>query len=184
MVAGIKIDLETFTSRLRKRFADKLYSLPAPPSDLMSMDEANSYMTANGLCINKIEFENVCLHYSSGDSVDMMAFLSALMTDTSGENPNYHSMYGPSSPNEAHLALSGCSHVGFEAQYKPFPKHWGVPPNAQMKGHDGIMRDLPDGYGRGNAPMAKWVAANMEKDTKSETTTRGCKPLPFGNYSL
>jgi hypothetical protein len=68
--------------------------------------------------------------------------------------------------------------------WQPFPKHWGVPPNTQMKGHDGIMRDLPGGYGKGNAPMFNWVQMNMQKDKQSETNVRGEKPYPFGNYSL
>ena len=38
----------------------------------------------------------------------------------------------------------------FGEQYKPFPKHWGVPPNTQMKGHDGVVRILPGGFGKGN----------------------------------
>ena len=52
------------------------------------------------------------------------------------------------------------------------------------KGHDGIMRELPGGYGKGNAPMYNWVMENMAIDKKSDTNTRGVKPYPYGNYSL
>ena len=86
--------------------------------------------------------------------------------------------------SQSAFPIGRTSHLDFQVAYKPFPKHWGVPPNAQMKGHDGIMRDLPGGYGKGNAPMAKWVAMHMEKDAKSSTTERGMKPYPYGNYSL
>ena len=80
--------------------------------------------------------------------------------------------------------MSGTAHIGFDAQFKAFPKHWGAPPNSQLKGHNGIMRVLPGGYGKGNAPMANWVKMNMEKDNLSKTSVRGVKPYPFGNYSL
>ena len=32
--------------------------------------------------------------------------------------------------------------------------------------------------------MYKFVAQHMESDKKSETTVRGVKPYPYGNYSL
>ena len=75
------------------------------------------------------------------------------------------------------------SHIEFGIQDKPFPKHWGIPPNSQMKGHDGIMRDLPGGYGKGNAPMYNWVAQNLGKDKKSFTNERGVKPYPCLLYT-
>ena len=112
-----------------------------------------------------------------------------MQEDAGGEEPVFYltastAYLAPESPNNGHLALSGTAHIGFDAQYKPFPKHWGKPPNAQLKGHDGIMRTLPGGYGKGNAPMANWVKANMEKDNSTKTTVMGIKPYPFGNYSL
>lgn len=155
-----------------------------PGAGLVPLDDVLAYLTANKLLMNKIELENLVEHYGMDGMVDFQAFLLALQTDDSGEDPLYHTMYSPASINEAHLALSGTSHIDFAVQAKPFPKHWGVPPNAQMKGHDGIMRDLPGDYGRGNAPMAKWVQANLQKDAKSTTNVRGGKPYPFGNYSL
>lgn len=127
--------------------------------------------------------------YPPAPLADVAAFFAALQEDAGGEEPVFYltastAYLAPESPNNGHLALSGTAHIGFDAQYKPFPKHWGKPPNAQLKGHDGIMRTLPGGYGKGNAPMANWVKANMEKDNSTKTTVMGIKPYPFGNYSL
>ena len=152
----------------------------------MDLSQVNSYLTANDLKMNAVEIENLMELYAPTEDgpVDMHLFLSTLMTDFSGQDPVEYTLTLPDSPYEAHLALSGTSHLEFGVQYKPYPKHWGLPPNSQMKGHDGIMRDLPGGYGKGNAPMAKWVANNLAHDKKSETTERGTKPFPYGNYSL
>ena len=153
--------------------------------EVMDVEALNTYVTTNGLLLNKIELENLCEYYGDGSgNTSLLTFLREISVDTRGEDPKYSSMYAPQSPNEAHLALSGVSHIEFGVAYKPFPKHWGVPPNAQMKGHDGIMRDLPGGYGKGNAPMYNWVQGNMQADKKSETNERGVKPYPYGNYSL
>jgi len=114
----------------------------------------------------------------------MAAFLSGVIDDSSGDDPVMYLVDPPKNANTAHLALSGVSHIEFGVQLKPFPKHWGTPPNCQLKGHNGIMRQLPGGYGKGNAPMANWVKKNMEADAVSKTTKRGVKPYPFGNYSL
>lgn len=166
----------------------KLDELPPPEPQLMSVPESHSYLVANGLLINKIEFENLFDHFGVGGKenllVDMDAFLVDLRKEEGGEEPFWHVEYPPSDANTAHLNLSGVSHMEFGIQNKAFPKHWGVPPNAQMKGHDGIMRDLPGGYGKGNAPMFNWVMENMQHDKKTETTERGLKPYPYGNYSL
>ena len=197
-----------------------LSSLPDPGDSPLSMDEFNTYIVSNKLLINKVELENIVELYGTPTGIDLKPFLIDLVTDTSGEDPYYRTMYAEASAHEAHLALSGVSHIEFGEQHKPAPKHWGVPPNAQMKGHDGIMRDLPGGYGKGNAPMYNWVQVratrhpraprpsshvrwcpmasdsailetlfvcaqeNMMKDKKAQTTERGVKPYPFGNYSL
>ena len=155
-----------------------------PVEGILSADEVNSYITSNLMLLNKIEMENLASWYGAAGGIDLATFLSDLATDTAGDDPRYTTMYAPESAHEAHLALSGVSHIEFGTQDKPFPKHWGVPPNAQMKGHDGIMRELPGGYGKGNAPMYNWVAENLKKDKKSETNERGVKPFPYGNYSL
>ena len=159
--------------------------LADPGPTPLSRNAMFSYLTANKMLLNKIEVENLVAHFEvpTGE-VDVNAFLAALMTDTSGDDPCFPKMHGTDSPHAAHLALSGVSHLEFGILDKPFPKHWGVPPNAQMKGHDGIMRDLPGAYGRGNAPMFNWVQQNLASDKKSETSDRGVKPYPFGNYSL
>jgi len=188
-LAGIKVQKADFVTRLRARFADKLDTLPPPEPQMMSVADANAYLVANGMLINKIEFENLFDHFGGGAAspvADMDAFLIALrgLMYAGGEDPMYHETHAPPSPHTAHLALSGVSHIEFGQQFKPFPKHWGVPPNAQMKGHDGIMRDLPGGYGKGNAPMFNWVQENLQHDKKSSTNERGQKPYPYGNYSL
>ena len=167
--------------------ADKIDLLLPPEPQLMTLGEANSYFAANGLLINKIEFENLFDHFGGGKDnpvADMDAFLMELRKDVGGDMPVFHETHAPPSPHTSHLALSGVSHIEFGLQFKPFPKHWGVPPNAQMKGHDGIMRDLPGGYGKGNAPMYNWVSESLAKDKKSDTNERGVKPYPYGNYSL
>merc|ERR1711871_1867784 len=138
--------------------------------------------------LNRIEVENLFCHHGvttgGEEKLDVAAFVDTLKNYTSGNDPKYFQKYPPTSPSESHLALSGTMHISFEVQAKPFPKHWGQPPNAQMKGHDGIMRELPGGYGKGNAPAFKWVQANLAKDKKASTDERGNKPYPFGNYSL
>ena len=78
----------------------------------------------------------------------MAAFLSAVLEDHSGVDPLWKVAVPPENPHCAHLALSGVSHIEFGEQAKPFPKHWGEPPNTQLKGHNGIMRALPGGYGK------------------------------------
>ena len=151
----------------------------------MTLDEVNTYVTTNAMLMNKVEMENLVVYYgAAGGKINLTAFLGEIYTDTDGEDPVFHTMVAPDSVNEAHLALSGVSHIEFGVQAKPTPKHWGVPPNSQMKGHDGIMRELPGGYGKGNAPMFNWVQENLAKDKKSETNDRGVKPYPYGNYSL
>ena len=80
--------------------------------------------------------------------------------------------------------MSGDGRTDLGKMYKPFPKRWGEPPNVMLKGHDGIMRDLPGGYGRGNRPMERWVEANLEKDAKQGISEVATKPkFPLGNYS-
>ena len=150
----------------------------------MSVEEANAFLSGISLVLNKNEFENVFAHFGDGVTCDMSSFLEGLAEELPYASPKFFSSIPPTSPHKAHLALSGVSHIEFGEQYKPFPAHWGAPPNAQMKGHNGIMRELPRGYGKGNAPMAKWVAANIEKDDKAGRDPKGFSPYPYGNYSL
>ena len=145
----------------------------------------NAFLTKMKIILNKTELENLFDHFaSSSNCVDLAALFAAVCDDCGGTDPVMYVTCSPQSPHASHLALSGVSHIEFGEQLKPFPKHWGTPPNAQLKGHNGIMRALPGGYGKGNAPMANWVKTNMEKDSASQTTVRGVKPFPFGNYSL
>ena len=48
----------------------------------------------------------------------------------------------------------------------------------------GVVRNLPEGYGKGNGPMENWVKLNLEHDRKTKTDIYGRKPYPFGNYSV
>jgi len=194
--AGIVIPKVEFVKRLKARIGEGIFAaidtLEHSDFDPNKMDPVacNTFLSMTGIKINKTELENLFDHFGSGpDAVDLAAFFAELEDDAQGETPVFYltettKFLMPESPYMAHLSLSGTAHVGFDAQYKPFPKHWGAPPNAQLKGHDGIMRTLPGGYGKGNAPMARWVKANMEKDAASKTTVKGVKPYPFGNYSL
>eukprot|EP00322_Chrysochromulina_rotalis_P030155 CAMPEP_0115852074 /NCGR_PEP_ID=MMETSP0287-20121206/12808_1 /TAXON_ID=412157 /ORGANISM="Chrysochromulina rotalis, Strain UIO044" /LENGTH=131 /DNA_ID=CAMNT_0003306123 /DNA_START=138 /DNA_END=530 /DNA_ORIENTATION=+ len=120
--------------------------------------EVSEYLTKNKMMLNKNELDNLFYHFQSeaGDfCVDIEAFLSECCTNDKGVDPVWYDEL-PESEHTAHLALSGVSHTNFGVQNKAFPKHWGAPPNMQMKGHDGVVRDLPGGYGRGNAPMFNW----------------------------
>lgn len=179
-MAGITMKKDDFDKLMRKRFSTSTFSCEA---GMVPKAALNSFLVEQSLLMNKTEYENLVELYGAGGAVDMDAFLTTLTTDTSGEDPKFPYLVGQST-NEAHLALSGTMHIGFEETYKGFPKHWGQPPNAQMKGHDGIMRELPGGYGKGNAPMEKWVLQNLQKDKKATCNERGTKPYPFGNYSL
>jgi hypothetical protein len=41
-----------------------------------------------------------------------------------------------------------------------FPAHWGAPPAVQTQDYV----ELPGGYGHGSSTLARWIAANLEKD--------------------
>ena len=49
---------------------------------------------------------------------------------------------------------------------KQFPAHWGVPPAIQTQDYV----ELPGGYGHGSSTLAKWIAANLERDKKGTST--------------
>ena len=59
------------------------------------------------------------------------------------------------------------------AQNKPFPAHWGDPPQIQTRD----IRELPGGYGKGSSTLAKWIQKNLDDDAS------GLKPL-FDGKSL
>lgn len=46
------------------------------------------------------------------------------------------------------------------------------------------MRELPNGFGMGNAAMYKWVHQHLERDGFSHCDENGKQPYPYGNYSL
>jgi len=188
-LSGIILDKWVLIKRLRERSplaVDGMSdALAIVGKDAMTVPECHTFLLQTGMFANKTEFENIFEHFGSEDTqmVDMKAFIWELLDIPPGADPIMYSAE-PDSPNKTHLALSGVSHMEFGKQYKPFPAHWGVPPNVQMKGHDGVVRDLPGGYGKGNGPMEKWVKDNMEHDDRNGCDTQGRKPYPFGNYSL
>ena len=153
----------------------------------MNVTEAHRFLVGVGLCLNKTEFDNLFEHFDAGeesvDRCDMLKFATELSTLPPGKEPVWRGP-APESPYTHHLSLSGVSHLEFGKQYRPFPAHWGIPPNHTMKGHMGVVRDLPDGYGKGNGPMENWVKLHLEHDRDTNTDTYGRKPYPFGNYSL
>ena len=157
----------------------------------MNVTEAHSFLVGAGLCLNKTEFDNLFEHFnpdpnSGEDKCDMLKFAQELMTPPPGAEPVWRSyeVMHPENMNTHHLSLSGVSHLEFGRQNRPFPAHWGIPPNHTMKGHMGVVRDLPDGYGKGNGPMENWVKLHVEHDRKTKTDVYGRKPYPFGNYSV
>jgi hypothetical protein len=64
------------------------------------------------------------------------------------------------------LYLTGCRcptcepTVHYSSSGKPFPTHWGKPPDIQTKD----VRPLPDGYGMGSSTLNGWIIRNKEKD--------------------
>ncbi|HEX5220236.1 MAG TPA: hypothetical protein VFZ59_11765 [Verrucomicrobiae bacterium] len=57
---------------------------------------------------------------------------------------------------------------------KPFPAHWGTPPEIQTQDYV----ELPDGYGHGSSTLKHWITANLTKDK-----TTGSAPSPTVLYS-
>ena len=109
--------------------------LPIPPKPGASIEDVSSWLTGVGLHLNKGELENLFLHYKAnaeGTAVDLQTFIGECSVVTSGTDPVWLPHEGES-PYAAHLALSGVSHLEFGIQAKPFPKHWGAPPNAHAE---------------------------------------------------
>jgi hypothetical protein len=44
---------------------------------------------------------------------------------------------------------------------KEFPRHWGEPPEIQLKD----FVDLPEGFGHGSSTLAYWIKENLKKDS-------------------
>ena len=147
----------------------------------LSVKEANALLLGVGIALNKTEFENAFDHFpgACGGELDAISFSEALGSPVStGAEPRFFNSNGVAVPrgevrsnisgpgstvHSKHLGLSGTSHIDFGTQHRPFPAHWGVPPNVAMKGQHGIMRDLASGYGRGNGPLEKWVLEHIEQ---------------------
>ena len=147
----------------------------------LSVKEANALLLGVGIALNKTEFENAFDHFPGACdlTLDVISFSEALGSPVStGAEPRFFNSNGVAvprgearstfsgpgcTPHSKHLGLSGTSHIDFGTQHKPFPAHWGVPPNVAMKGQHGIMRDLASGYGKGNGPLEKWVLEHIEQ---------------------
>src|SRR5262245_11152006 len=62
---------------------------------------------------------------------------------------------------------------------KKFPESWGKPPAIQTRD----MVECPGAYGRDSATLAKWIAANLEKDKSgSSAPSPKAKPLFENNF--
>ena len=182
-----KLIIKRLQERLPEAIEAMIHAIQGLENDpeKMSLVEAHRFLVSVGMNLNKTEFDNVFEHWGTEDksTCNMLEFAGDLATLPPGTEPIYYEAT-PESPNKTHLALSGVSHLEFGKQYKPFPAHWGGPPNCQMKGHFGVVRDLPGGYGKGNGPMEKYVKDNLEHDQTTGTDEYGRKPFPFGNYSV
>lgn len=148
----------------------------------LSVPEANELLLGVGIALNKTEFENAFDHFPGAreGELDAISFSEALAAPVStGAEPRFFNSKGVAipqgqqarmtfsgpgfTPNSKHLGLSGISHVDFGTQRKPFPAHWGAPPNVAIKGQHGIVRHLPAGYGKGNGLLEKWVLEHLEQ---------------------
>lgn len=184
-VKGIETRKDHLLASLRPSFLSKLtpdVAASAPPAGTDS-ETCSSWLSTNKLHLNANQLMNVQQKWPAGDAIDLPSFVADLLDDHGGAEPVWFPVLGES-PNDSHLALSGSMGMNFGEQYKPFPDHWGKPPNAQMKGHNGVVRTLPGGYGKGNAPMEKWVRNHLVHDKGTATNARGIGPFPYGNYSL
>lgn len=201
MPEAIQALAATITTRAASASSDTSISSNAALS--LSVPEANELLLGVGIALNKTEFENAFDHFPGAreGELDAISFSEALAAPVStGAEPRFFNSKGVAipqgqqarmtfsgpgfTPNSKHLGLSGISHVDFGTQRKPFPAHWGAPPNVAIKGQHGIVRHLPAGYGKGNGLLEKWVLEHLEQDAKSSTDEFGRKPYPYGSYSL
>jgi len=180
---GEHIDAAELVQRMRQRTRCNDPATWDAAFDTMRQTEGinassvSSLLQSLQISLNKVELDNV-VFYLSQDCA-LCELLEAAMAPPAEPPPSPSKV-----DHKIHLALSGVSHVEYGKQYKPFPPHWGDKPNAQMKGFEGIMHELPGGYGTGNSAMVKWVNLRMAKDGKSYTDEGGGKPFPYGNYSF
>ena len=120
------------------------------------MPKANELLLGVGIALNKTEFDNAFDHFPGAreGELDAISFSEALTAPAStGAEPRFFDSKGVAipqgqarmtfsgpgyTPHSKHLGLSGISHVDFGTQHKPFPAHWGVPPNVPM--HPATLR--------------------------------------------
>jgi hypothetical protein len=65
---------------------------------------------------------------------------------------------------------------------KPFPVHWGQPPQRETRD----LNILPGGYGQGSGTLARWIQGNLKTDAKDPNKAKpkkvfkapGGKPFP------
>lgn len=161
-----------------------LSTLEMMESPLMDYKTAAAFTLRHRMFFNKGQLESSFEMFPVGGGlVNMKAFLDKIKSVDPAPGTIYSSI-SPSSPNKSHLALSGVSTSDTTNILKPFPKHWGVPPNASLKGADGAVRQLPAGFGSGNAAMHKWVKQHIDRDAFAQCDENGKQPFPYGNYSL
>ncbi|MAG59879.1 hypothetical protein CMO96_03780 [Candidatus Woesebacteria bacterium] len=55
---------------------------------------------------------------------------------------------------------------------KPFPAHWGKPPDIQTRD----LKPLPGGFGMGSSTLAHWIGENIKKDKTGLTKPNRPKP--------
>ncbi|CAK0877043.1 unnamed protein product [Prorocentrum cordatum] len=62
------------------------------------------------------------------------------------------------------LGLAGAKAL-YPGATKPFPAHWGEPPNVTTRDY----RKWPAGFGHGSGTIAKWIEGNLAKDQKADS---------------
>ena len=151
----------------------------------MTAPQLNAFCLKNKLILNKVEFDSIFERWEgAGGTADVLAFLLEVEAVPPGLEPGWYTNVLSLGTNRDHLKLQGVSTVDFNVQNKPYPEHWGKPPNVNFKGHDGVVRDLPGGYGRGNRALYRWVDEHMKHDEETWTNSQnGLGPYPYGNAS-
>lgn len=75
------------------------------------------------------------------------------------------------------LALAGALSLMAQSK-KPFPPHWGAPPEIQT--HDYV--ELPDGYGHGSSTLRNWINAKLAADRANAGATSSATTLYSNNF--
>eukprot|EP00355_Strombidium_rassoulzadegani_P005533 CAMPEP_0168618902 /NCGR_PEP_ID=MMETSP0449_2-20121227/6317_1 /TAXON_ID=1082188 /ORGANISM="Strombidium rassoulzadegani, Strain ras09" /LENGTH=143 /DNA_ID=CAMNT_0008659803 /DNA_START=265 /DNA_END=696 /DNA_ORIENTATION=- len=65
---------------------------------------------------------------------------------------------------QANLDKDAASLLDLASLKSRFPEHWGQPPMMQTRD----LRTLPGGYGKGSSTLARWIQANLDKDTSAK----------------